>query len=124
MSEQLSNKQMISCVDNKDETGQVALILHWIQTPIIEEFRPSALFIIMTDKTRGQLFKINYVVSQGFVKAPFTHSRFPLRFTTIHPGFSWSEKSGWIVVNRGEKVEIFSITTILVRMSTVLLRCL
>ena len=23
-----------------------------------------------------------------------THSRFSLRFTTIHPDFSWSEKSG------------------------------
>ena len=36
-------------------------------------------------------------------KAPFTHSRFSLRFTTIHPDFSWSEKSGWIGMNHGEK---------------------
>ena len=37
------------------------------------------------------------------LKDPFTHSRFSLRFTTIHPDFSWSEKSGWIGMNRGEK---------------------
>ena len=24
-------------------------------------------------------------------------------FSTIHPDFSWSEKSGWIRMNRGEK---------------------
>ena len=38
-----------------------------------------------------------------FMKAPFTYSRFSLRFTTIHPDFSWSEKSGWTGMNRGEK---------------------
>ena len=39
----------------------------------------------------------------GCSKALFTHSRFSLRFTTIHPDFSWSEKSGWTGMNRGEK---------------------
>ena len=43
------------------------------------------------------------VESFNCCKAPFTHSRFSLRFTTIHPDFSWSEKSGWTGMNRGEK---------------------